>query len=207
MAFPNTGRLSPLDPPAESPVSEGGRWGPLTPERDQLSKNAFNQLTNTTFGLPDYSVWLHQALTGDAEVWGCLGGGGLGAALETWRIGLFQDIGFNFVGYQLYYGGALSKDLVLRRYDGGITDFTGIGGAGGVGSPGIMGMRINGDFVEAWTHNSGEWELAFAVFDPTYRGTFYATFGLEDPTAGGLSFDCVGGGTPHFAQFFRWLWN
>jgi len=207
VAFPNTALLSEFDPPAENPLSEGGVWIPLVPDREPLQKNASNQARNTTFGNPDYSAWVREVYPGDAEVWACLAGGQLGIALETWRIGLFTSIGDTLEGYLLLSGGSISKDLALRRYDGNITNFTGIGGLGNVGYPLMMGLKINGTHVEAWTWDGISWSLRIDVVDNTYRGSFFLALGLEDPTGGGLGFECFGGGIPRRTQFFRWLYN
>lgn len=207
MPFPSTGKLTEFDPPAENPLSEGGTWQQLTPERSPLRKTGANTVTNTTFGFPDYSVYVKEAFFGNAEVWACPIDGQLGAALETWRISIWTEIGVDVKGYQLYHGGALSKDLVLRKYTGGIGSFTGIGGLGGVGYPDGMGLKINGNEVEAWTEVAGVWSLIFSVTDTPGTGPFYLGLGLEDPTTGGLSFSCFGGGTRKRSQFFRWLYN
>ena len=78
-------------------------------------------------------------------------------------------------------------------------------GGAGIGYPSKIGMRITGGVIEVWYANGGAWTNPFTVTDGTYRGNFYAGIGVEDPTAGGLSFTCFGGGRPHRTQIYRVL--
>lgn len=198
--------LSDFSGAAENPLSEGGNWIQTSPDRPPLLKDSPNSVTNSVFGDPNYSTWVREVFYGNAEVWACISGGQLGAALETWRVALFTQIGINVQGYLLYYGGGLSKDLVLRKYTGGFASFTAIGSVSPP-YPSSIGIRINGGNVEAWWEGGGGWTLGFTVADNAYRGGFYATLGIEDPTGGGLNFSCFGGGAANRSQFFRWLYN
>jgi hypothetical protein len=211
VAFPGTPELSLFLPPGENPLSEEGNWAQTTPARHPMQKidtgGGHGAATDSVHGDPNFSHWARDVFRtedGIVEVWGCIAGGQLGAALETWRVALWHVLGDRIRGYLFYIGGALSKDYVIRRYDGGITNFTSIAGVGG-GYPQKMGLRIDGDQVEAWIEDSVlGWVLATSATDTTYRGTFWAGIGVEDPTGGGLSFPCFGAGVPNRPQFFRW---
>jgi hypothetical protein len=131
----------------------------------------------------------------------------LGAALETWRVALWSQVGSSFSGYLLYYGGGIGKGYGLRRYDNG--GFTGIGGAGG-GYPERLGLRwYTGGLIEAWGMYGGVWGLQATTSDPTYAPPFYMGIGIEDPTSGtfapSLAITCFGGGAKNRTQIYRWL--
>jgi hypothetical protein len=214
MAFPSTGILSEFLPPAENPLYEGGLWAQTTHQREPLQKTVTGgtgEATDSVHGNPNYSHWSQETFTGDVEVWGCSGGGQLGAALESWRVTMWLDPEAT-VGYVTLYGGALGKGFFTRRYGGpSIDNFLGIGSSGG-GYPTGLGMRINGDEVECWSSygdpfDPTTWNLQHTATDTTHRGNFYLGLSIEDPTGGGLGFGCFGGGVRHRSEFFRWLYN
>jgi hypothetical protein len=165
-------------------------------------------------GFPNFSHWTPETFNsgaGRAEVWACVSGGQLGAAVETWRVALWLTVGVNVTGYSCFYGGGITKFYALRKYTGGITTFSNLCvGAGGY--PNGLGLRINGSEVEVWGAygdplDPTSWTLICSSTDTTYRGRFYAGRGIEDPTAGGLGIGCFGAGIPRRTQFFRWLHN
>lgn len=218
MAFPSTALLSEFDcvTSPENPLYEDGAWIRTTGDRPPMQKIGIPPncaATDSEHGNPNYSSWGRATYLADldeniVEVWGCIEGGQLGAALETWRVFAFLE-GVEPTGYLLYEGGGIGKALVLRRYTGGITSFIDIGGSSIVYPPGI-GLRINGTQIEAW-YSTGDpldpndWALSHSVTDPTHRGNFRIGIAVEDPTAGGLGFSCFGGGKPPSAEFIRWL--
>ena len=203
MAFPETGLLSEFDPPAENPLSESGNWGQFF-QNPPMQKNASNEAGQTVVGPVNYSFWTPQMFTGDAEVWACISGGQLGAALESWRVALWTTAGVK-QGYLALYGGAIGKFFELRRYTDDL-NFTSLAVSGG-GYPDRLGLRINGTAVEVWAAYGGVWALQLSFTDTTYRGGFYLSIGTEDPTGGGLSISCFGGGRKNRTQIFRWLSN
>lgn len=209
MAFTNV--LSLFDPPAENPLSEAGAWAQTSTDRAPMRKTAIGDATDSSHGDPNYSHWVREKFYAGidgppTDAWGCLSGGQLGAALETWRVALWSRIAPSVQGYLVFFGGGLSKDLILRRYDGGFASFTAIGGVNlGGAYPSMMGVRINGPDVEAWYRTTGDWTFGFAVADSTYRGWFNAGIGVEDPTGGGLAFPCFGAGTENDPEFLLWM--
>ena len=64
---------------------------------------------------------------------------------------------------------------------------------------------VDGDNIEGWARYAGVWALQCSVVDTTYRGNFYLGIGIEDPTAGGLSLPCFGGGRKNRTQIYRIL--
>jgi len=210
-AFPSTGILTLFPPPAENPLYESGRWAQLNLDRPPMQKIATGPTTgaatDSEHGNPNYSYWAQETFSTDSgpvEVWACTAGGQLGAALETWRVFLAITLGDRWSGYLAYYGGGIGKGFAIRRYDDGNAGFFGIAGSGG-GYPDKLGLRINGGEVECWAEFGGVWAMQCSASDGAYRGNFYLGIGIEDPTAGGLSFPCFGGGKPHRTQIYRIL--
>lgn len=200
--FPQTAELSPLDPPAENPLSEGGAWLQLEIQ-PPLQKLSTGDLTDSIHGDTNYSYWARDQFdsSGLVEVWACIDGGQLGAAIDSWRVLLAHSVGGDWDGYLVLLGGGILDDIVIRRYDNGVP--TGLISVSG-GSPRKIGMRINGPVIEAWSAPLvGAWSLITSVTDTTYRGQFYAGFGIEDPTGGGVTISCVGGGVPNRTQIYR----
>src|SRR5262245_17342904 len=115
--------LSTFDGPDETPLSEGGKWAQTTPERDPM-RLFQGDATDSVHGEPNYSHWVADVvqipLGFRGEVFGCTAGGQLGAALETWRVFLFNQVGVNFYGYLVYVGGGIGKEFRIRRYDNGL---------------------------------------------------------------------------------------
>jgi hypothetical protein len=202
MPFPVTDGLSLFLGPAENPLSENGRWAQLSPLAPPLKKNV-GSADDSVHNGPNYSYWTAPFPSANiVEVWGCTGGGQLGAALETWRVALWLEA--QFTGYLAYYGGAIGKSFVIRRYtDGSWVDLV----VGGGGYPQRLGLRIDGNNVECWGYNAGAWSLKCSIADTTHRGSFYPSLGIEDPTGGGLAFSCFGGGRKNFSQIIRWITN
>lgn len=212
-----TGIVTEFDGPDESPLSENGTWSQLSPTQYPLARKNNTAVISVSDVIVNYSYYNQQVLRiigeSRAEVWGCSQGGQLGAALETWRVFLFQNPGPSFDGYLFYYGGALSKDFVLRRYTGGVP-VADIAFQNSPGYPDKMALVIDGDNIQGWATFAAfpdTWVLMCDADDTTYRGAFYAGLGIEDPTSGSttpsLSFDCFGFGIPNRQQFFRWLYN
>lgn len=210
MAFGTTPLLSLFEPPAEDPLSEEGKWAQTVAERPPMRKvvtfGLIGAATDSSHGDPNYSHWTRETFSsesGHVEAWACTEGGQLGAALETWRVALWTELGANLTGYLVYYGGGIGKGYAIRNYDGGVASFTGIAGGGG-GFPQRLGIAINGDQIEAWGMYGGVWTLTATGTDTAHRGRFYAGIAIEDPTGGGLSMPCFGAGVPNRTQFFRW---
>ena len=159
----------------------------------------------TVQGPPNYSYWTRDAFSGDiVEAWMCTSGGQLGAAVETWRIALLLDDPAQFQGYLGYFGGGITKEIVIRQYDDvGTQNVIAQGALPGGAYPEMIGLRINGDAVEFWAMITGTWALYLTVNDTTYRGAFYLVIGTEDPTGGGLSISCFGGGVKNRTQIYR----
>ncbi len=204
--FPLTGLLSDFEDPAENPLSESGAWALLTPDRAPMRK-AGGEATDSAHGNPNYSVWVRDVFTSanGVEVWACLSGGQLGSALETWRVALWRAPYEALEGYLIYYGGGIGKGFTIRRHDGPtIDDRVDIVASGG-GYPERLGLRIDGDNIEGWARYAGVWSLQCTVVDTTYRGNFYLGIGIEDPTGGGLSMPCFGGGRKNRTQIYRIL--
>lgn len=213
MAIPGTSLLSLFAGPAENPLYEGGKWSGIE-QANPLKKEAgtpTGSATDSVHGSPNYSYWTPatyyaSATSGIVEVWGCPVGGGLGAALETWRLALWRDNPDNVQGYLLYNGGGIGKAFTLRRYNGGsLSNFVDIASVGATSTAQMM-LRINGPYVEGWRTDDGvNWYKALSVLDTTYRGSFYLVLGIEDPTAGGLGWNCFGGGIKLRTQIYRVL--
>lgn len=229
MADPRTtGYLSLFKYPPEDPLREGGKWAMAigtVRSGDNLDMRKYqdhpgmpNELGHASdqshgahlSGPIGRSFYTRQRFTGDVEVWGIPYGGQLGAALETWRLFIWSNPIWNPTGYLVYVGGGLSKDTVIRRYDG-LDDYTSIASSP-AGYASAMMLRINGDDVEAWRVDNGDdpdnpanWYMACSVTDTTYRGPYYVGMAIEDPSAGGLSFTAIGGGKPIKTQIYRYV--
>jgi hypothetical protein len=202
--FPQTGFLTPLDPPAENPLSEDGAWLQFNtqPPLQKLVTGGNGYLTDSEHGETNYSYWTRRQFSssGLLELWACITGGQLGAAVESWRVVLATSVGDSWNGYLVLFGGGIFSGYTIRRYSGG--DFTNIGGAS-AGFPDKLGIRIDGNDIQAWGEYGGVWSLEASVSDTTHRGMFYLALGIEDPTGGGLSISCVGGGIPNRTQIYR----
>lgn len=215
---PSTGLLSEFLDPPENPLREGGKWLPVFPngvpgttvtdmrkEGGQATDLPHGAVLNNHIA---YSYYTLQQFEGDAEVWGFPVGGQLGAALETWRLFMFETLDPP-TGYLVYIGGGIGKDTTLRIYDG--NSFTGLGSEAHVYTNALM-LRTNGPYVEVWANDTDQtfddpskWYLRIQATDGTYRGPFYIGMGIEDPTGGGLGWDAIGGGIPHRTQIYRIL--
>lgn len=206
-----------FDGPDESPLSEDGTWSQLSPTQYPLARKNNVAVISVSDPIVNYSYYNQQLLLitgeGRGEAWGCSEGGQLGAALETWRVFLFLNPGTSFSGYLFYFGGALSKDFVIRRYTNGVPAAD-IASNPFIAYPARMALVIDGDAVQGWCSFDpfpDIWQLICQTNDTTYRGAFFAGLGLEDPTSGSstpsLGFDCFGLGVPNRQQFFRWLYN
>jgi hypothetical protein len=205
LPFPATSQLSDFLDPSENPLYENGNWAQLAPSSPPMAK-AGGSAGDSIHNGPNYSYWTRSVYYTPSivEVWACTSGGQLGAALETWRVALFTTLGDERNGYLVYFGGAITKAFVIRRYDNGaFTELIGVGNA----YPQKLGMRINGDNIEAWGEYGGVWSLQCSIVDTTYRGAFFLTIGIEDPTAGGLGMPCFGGGLKNRSQIIRYLHN
>lgn len=194
----------------ENPLSDGGNWAQTFSSRDPL-KRLGNQARNSTTTNPNYSYWT-SPFDADAidplEIFACSGGGQLGAALETWRIDLWQTVGGTSVnGYELFFGGGLSKGWELDKWVS--SSGTNLDTAPYNGYPNKIGLRLNGDDVEGWANYAGTWVMEVSATDTTFRGSLYASLAIEDPTSGGLYFDCFGGGAVvrRVPQFIRRPWR
>lgn len=208
--FPTSKQLSEFECPPENPLYEGGHWAQTSPNfypMQKISSGGDCVASDSVHDGPNYSHWAPERFTSDngyVEAWICASGGQLGASLETWRVALWSQVGANFSGYLVYFGGGLSKGTVTRRYTNG--SFIDIAGGGG-GYPSVLGIAIRGtppnQYIEAW--NDGV--LESSVLDNNYSGFFWAGISVEDPTGGGLSIPCFGAGVPSRTQFFRWLYN
>lgn len=208
-----TPHVTTFDCPAENPLYEGGNWAQTTPDRPPMQKVnlAGNCVaTDSIHGDPNYSHWTTPVRIEPGqrgEVWGCIEGGQLGAALETWRVALWRHVGSHLDGYLVYNGGGIGKDIAIRRYNGGgISDFTLLGSVT-TGYPEALALVIDDTHVQAWQFTGGAWVLSVDVVSTTFRGIFYGGIAIEDPTGGGLDFTCFGVGVPNRQQFFRWLYN
>lgn len=210
----NTPYLSTFECPEENPLSEDGHWAQLTEGNPPLKKDGdpfCKAYPSVNSDLVSYSYWTQETFDsakGDVQAWACIEGGQLGAALETWRVALFQNVGSPQYGsgYLVYIGGAIAKNFSIRRYTSGTFDAE-------VTTPSFyperLGIRITDTDVEAWAYSAGTWQLVLTMADQTYRGKFYAVLGIEHPTGPGsdLTMSCFGGGVPRRTQFFRWLYN
>ena len=203
-SFPVVSVLSYFEGPAENPLSEGGHWQQTTPERAPMKKEV-GTVTDSSHGDPNYSHWTPQRFNdqdGIVDVFACTNGGQLGAAVETWRVALWSEVGVNVSGYLLYYGGGISKGFVLRRYAGGILNFTEI--VGNVADyPEAIGIRRYGDTLEGWGMFGGVWLLQVSTTDSNYHGNFWAGISIEDPTGGGLGMPCFSFGRKNRTQIYR----
>jgi len=200
-------QLSTFADSTKHPISEGGAWQQSTPQ-SPLKKTG-GVATDSSHGLTNYSEWIANTYTTDdgiLEVWGIPGGGGLGAAVESHRLTLWTPgaAGRSASGYLTYFGGGIGSDYVIRRYDSFV--FTNIA-ISGTAAPAAMMLRIDGDLIQTWRATDGTfqtWEKMVEVSDTTYRGEFYVGLGIEDPTAGGLSWLAFGGGKKTFIpQIYR----
>ena len=194
-----------LGPFPENPLSEDGRWeAPWPDQSPPLQKIANGIVSDSLHGPVSYSYWAQQAFHGDVEVYACMSGGQLGAAVETWRVFMWHDDPFVGNGYQVYIGGGIGNEINLRRYDDRVPTQL---AQGSMGFPMRLGLRISGSRIETWVDHGAGWVADIFAVDTTYRGTFYIGCGIEDPSGGGVTFNCFGGGRPSVSQFFRWLYN
>lgn len=200
----------------EDPLDEGGHWLRAGTDIWELD---MRKTVNTLAGDQSHptslsghiagSYWTAGRFYDDCEVWGIPVGGQLGAALETWRLFIFETPWTAPSGYLVYVGGGLSKDTVIRRYDAG--DFTNLVSST-AGYASALELRINGDDVECWAcdfgHSPGvpsNWYLRCSVTDTTYRGPFYVGMAIEDPSNGGLAWKGIGGGKRKRQQIYRYV--
>lgn len=202
--FPQTGELTSFDGPAENPLFDSGRWAEYG--RDPLRRNGTGTVLPTVEFPPNGMYWTVNAFQGDCEIWGCSTGGGLGAALEGWRIAFWLGSPTSFTGYLSGYGGGIGKNFFLRNYSGGPNSFTDIGGHPNPGYPDKIGLRITASEVEQWGEYSGVWSLIQAVGDTSHRGVFFAAIELEEQ--GGINevgWGCFGGGVLNRQHIYRIL--
>lgn len=192
----------------ENPLYDDGNWDQTEPTRAPLQRLS-NSATNSASGNPNYSHWTHpaQEVAGLVEMYACTTGGQLGADLETWRIALWTITGSNVTGYLAYFGGSLSKDTVLRRYDGGLGSFTQIASQSFVAWPERMGLRITPTDVEVYEDYGGGWVFSCGAADTTYRGVdWYGGLGVETSVVNTNTFICFALSiTPRRTQIYRIL--
>ena len=208
--FPNVGIQTDFTGPAENPLSEAGSWATYgaPPERYPLRKSTTSALPTFEFNV-NGMYWTRAVFQSPCEVWGCISGGGLGAALEGWRLAFWHNSPYSAAGYLAGFGGGIGKDFFLRRYDGGsYGNFSGIGGLGGQPYPDYLGLRIGASEVEIWRgDNPGPvWTMVDSAADTTYRGVFYAAIELEEQ--GGideLGWGCFGVGIKNRQHIYRWV--
>jgi len=198
--FPTTSLLSEFVGPDENPLYENGAWAQYA---DRFPLQRFN---NGAIVTEEFAVngmyWTRDTYIGLAEVWACTSGGGLGAALETWRVALWQDDPDSKIGYLTYYGGGIGEEYVIRRYDGG-GSFTGIASLDTAG-PSKIGMRLTPTHVECWAYFSGQWNFIVSAADATYRGTFFAAVEMEEQGGiGNLGMGCFGAGVINRQHIYR----
>jgi hypothetical protein len=187
----------------ENPLSEGGSWGVY--DRPPLRKAAAGGALPSQEFVVNGSYWTRNVFLQTCEAFCCPTGGGLGAALESWRLVFWLTTPTVNNGYMSAYGGGIGQDYFFRRYDGG--SFTGIGDyAGGAPGPNKIGIRITPDRVEQWAFYSGAWNLISTALDTTHRGVFYVA--LECEEQGGindLGFGCFGVGQINRQHIYRVL--
>lgn len=196
----------------ENPLSDGGNWATTFTTRDPLQRKS-NTAQPSTGSNPNYSHWttpFDASLIDPLEVFACSEGGQLGAALETWRINLWTTVGGTSVnGYELYFGGGLSKNWVLNKWVS--SSGTNLDTAPYTGYPERIGLRLNGSEVEGWGMFASTWTLMVSATDTEFRNDLlYASLALEDPTSAPnftLFFTCFGGGAPRRkrTQIYRWI--
>lgn len=201
--FPTTPEYTNFDGPNENPLSDGGRWiqgffgYPLHREG--------NIAKVTTEGVLNGMVWVANIFPSPCEVWACTNGGQLGAALETWRVGMFLSTPYDQIGYQSYYGGALNKAFVIRRYDG-VGSWTELISFQTLAYPERIGMRITTTHIEQWARYSGVWTFIHQAADTNHRGPFLASIAME--IQGGVDqlwMGCFGAGMKNRQHIYRWL--
>ncbi len=191
--------------PNENPLSEGGDWTQSFGSRDPLRRLS-NNATDSVHGNPNYSHWTHAFTTdsGPLDVWACSEGGQLGAALESWRVALWSPDFSERNGYEVLMGGAIGKTFGIRTYINNVINPSPTQGCVGTFTYyERIGIRINGNDVEAWGYIGGTWTLQCSITDTTFRGTMYGGLGIEDPTGGGLTFSCFGAGGKNRTQIYR----
>lgn len=193
--------------PDENPLSDGGRWSSFYINPPLKVLDTGGAIHGSAEFIVNRSLYVEKAFKGNLiEVYACTPGTGLGAALESQRVGLWVDPD-NAIGYEIIWGGGISETYFFRRYDA--AGFSPIGSAPITDAhPDKLGLRITPTEVQAWGYYSGVWTLVSTAADMNYRGTFYAALGTEEQ--GGLeevSFSCFNGGIPNRSQFFRWLQN
>jgi len=209
MAFGETPLISDFSGPAENPLSDGGRWA--TYGRDPLQRGGTGSIHGTVeFAVNGmYYVVSPLTFTGDTiEVWACTPAAGLGAAIETHRIAFWLGTPDSFNGYLSAYGGGISENYFVRRYDGGALTFTGLSETGGT-TPEKLGLRITPTVVEQWAYYGSAWNLIVSHADTTHRGSpWFAA--LETEEQGGVAevgFSCFGGGVINRTQIYRYVSN
>lgn len=189
----------------EDPLSEDGAWANYG--RADLRKGASGNAMPTEEFIVNGMYWTRNTFISPCEAFGCISGGGLGAALEGWRIAFWYLSPTSTAGYLAGVGGGIGKDFFLRRYNGGgFNDFDSLGGIAGVSIPDDLGIRITASAVELWARYSGTWSLQVTSGDTTYRGVFYAAIELEEQ--GGineLGWGCFGVGVKNRQHIYRWL--
>ena len=188
-------QLSDFIGPDENPLSEGGNWAQSFSSRAPLRRFG-NKATTSSTSNPNYSHWTTTFNFDDGgDVFACTQGGQLGAALETWRVTMWQTVGgTNVNGYELYMGGGLSKPFVLSKYVAGVQ--TVLCTTAFHGYPQMIGINLTATDVEAWSMFGGTWGMECSGPDVAFRGDLYIGAALEDPSNGGLYMSCFGGGPP-----------
>lgn len=201
--FPATSLLTEFAGSPENPLSEGGKWAEYG--RFPLQKMGPGSVTPTMEFFVNGMYWTVSAFRSPCEVFACVGGGGLGAANESWRVCLWKDDPTAGVGYMAAFGGGIGEDYFMRRYDGGFNNFVGIAGVDTT-NPEKIGLRITNTDVEEWAYFSGDWHLLLTVPDTTYRGTFFAAIEMEEQgSVGNVSMGCFGGGVINRQHIYRIL--
>jgi len=194
------------NPPTENPLSQGGLWARASSQPPLMAVGGAAH--DSINGDANYSYYTDLPMVDQEymEAWGCAGGGSLGAAVDTHRVFLWQNVDvMNPRGYLMYFGGGIGEAYVIRRYNGGgITDNENIAASGGTAGN-RYGLAIRGDTIEAWARHAGTWVLEVSVVDTTFRGgTWYGGLGCEDPTNGGVFWTCFGAGIDEdMSQIYR----
>jgi hypothetical protein len=219
MDIRTTPLIAAFNGPVEDPLYQAGAWdmisfydlplqlvGPYGGVYMATSRDHPTALS----GYIAYSYYTRMTLPADGEweIWACVSGGQLGAALESWRIAVWGGP-YSAAGYTFLFGGGIAKFYDLRAYLGSRSSFNSLAPVVGAGYPSMMLLRRTSEGnIEGWSSDDdgANWTMRIQVPDVApWGGRLYMALGIEDPTGGGLNFGCFGGGIPHRTQIYRIL--
>ena len=185
---------------SENPMSNGGKWEKGWNGWANMDTNGAE--AGMASAGSSVFFWTPETFSGDMEVWGQ--SAGVADLSEGWRLAMLSGPGASvstITGYILLVNNAIGglATWAIRKYPGGGTGFSNIGGASGqprIDTGSYALFRRNGDDLEAYISTDGgaNWTLIASVTDTDFTTDLNIGIGLDSDDGTGEAWAGVGGG-------------